>query len=87
MIRFWDKYIRLENIRLIANCNLGIHTSAEDVNRGTEKVQQTVGAYKEIAFRCVWEQLLSEVADPENWLPVKLFLTYPWEQDELREAI
>ena len=50
-------HIRLENIRLIANCNLGIHTSAEDVNRGTEKVQQTVGAYKEIAFRCVWEQL------------------------------
>lgn len=80
-------HIRLENIRLIANCNLGIHTNAEDVTRGTESVQQTVGAYKEIAFRCVWEKLLSEVTDPEVWLPVKLFLTYPWERDELREAI
>ena len=74
-------HIRLENIQLISNCNLGIHTTAQDVLSGRQKVLDTVGPYKDIAFHCVWDRLFPEVQSHGDWLPVKLNLTYPWERD------
>ncbi len=80
-------HIRLENIRLMSNCNLGTHTTAADVLEGREKLRETVETYKSIAYHCVWEKLYPEVRSVGDWLPVKLFLTYPWEEAQESETI
>lgn len=79
-------HVRLENLRLMANCNLGVATTAADVLAGSRQVDQTVGPYKPVQLHCVWEKLLPEVEAERDWLPLHLCLTYPWEQQETENA-
>lgn len=74
-------HIRLENLQMMSNCNLGIRTTAGDVLRGKQNVMDSVSPYKPVNFHCVWEKLLPEVTDQGDWLPIRLYLTYPWEQE------
>ena len=74
-------HIALDHIQMISNCNLGVRTRAQDVLQGRQTVLDTVGPYKGVNFHCVWDALLPEVQSQGDWLPVKLSLTYPWEQE------
>lgn len=80
-------HIRLENLRLLSNCNLGIHTRVSDVLEGKQRVCRMIEPYRPVDAHCVWEELLPRIPDKENWLGLHLFLTYPWEQDEALESI
>ena len=80
-------HIRLENLRILSNCNLGIHTTAADVLAGKDHVCEMIEPYRPIDAHCVWEKLLPQIPDGENWLGLHLFLTYPWERDIESESI
>lgn len=73
-------HLQLENISLVTNCNLGLHTTAQDVVDGSRKVCRAVSPYKPVLAQCVWERLLPEVKSRGDWLPLHLYLTYPWEK-------
>lgn len=76
-------HIRLENLRILSNCNLGVRTTAGDVQAGREKVCEMIGPYRPVEAHCVWDKLVPQVEPREDWLPLHLFLTYPWEQDTI----
>lgn len=80
-------HVRLEHLRILSNCNLGIRTTVSDVLAGREKVCEMIGPYCPVDAHCVWEALLPRIPDRENWLGLHLFLTYPWEQDSASESI
>ena len=74
-------HVELERLRLVANPNLGIRTTAEDVVAGGEKLLEMVGPYKPFDFFCVWDNLYEQVRTQITLplLPIRLYLTYPWE--------
>ena len=70
----------LAALTFIGNPNLGLSTTAEDVREGLARLQKTLGPYVKIPFACVHEGLWP-LDDPETPLaPIRLYLTYPWEQ-------
>lgn len=73
-------HIRLPNLHLISNPNIGPNTNEEDVLNGFEQTVKLVGSYKEIEYLCVKEELYEQVAAkvPVPVVPVRLYLTYPW---------
>lgn len=76
-------HIRLENLHLMSNCNLGLQTSAQDVRLGKQDVCRMIAPYRPVEAHCIWEKLLGQMEEPEGWLGLHLFLTYPWEQEAL----
>ena len=80
-------HIRLDNLRLLSNCNLGVHTTAADVLAGKKRACDMIEPYHPIDAHCVWDALLPRMPDGENWLGLHLFLTYPWERDSELNAM
>ena len=72
-------HLPLDRLRFLGNPNLGVRTTSEEVREGLRRLKDTLGAFVEIPFACVWEALWP-VEDPDLPLvPLKLYLTYPWE--------
>lgn len=75
-------HVRLENLRLLGNPNLGPDTAAEDVIAGAEKLVEMVGPYKPVDFFCAREELSPALEGklPGSLFPIHLYLTYEWAQ-------
>jgi hypothetical protein len=73
-------HVRLERLRMIANPNLGLDTTAEEVLDGAEKVRDMLSPYKDIDFTTVQEDLTPELKGriPGKVFPLRLMLTYEW---------
>ena len=73
-------HVQLDHLKLIGNPNLGIHTTREDVLDGIRTLTELVAPYKPLDFFCVWEPLYEQVkgAVSAPLLPIRLYLTYPW---------
>ena len=73
-------HLPLSALTFIGNPNLGVATTQADVREGLKRLRETLGEYVAIPFACVHEALWP-MDDPETPLaPIKLYLTYPWEQ-------
>lgn len=74
-------HVQLEQLHLVGNPNMGIATTAADVEKGQRSLEATVGPYKDFDFYCVQEELYPQVNDSfaKPLLPIRLYLTYPWE--------
>lgn len=73
-------HIRMEQIHLISNPNLGNDTAREDVLMGHQKIKEIVTPYKAIDFMCAKEEFAEDVREQVE-LPVmglQLYLRYPW---------
>ncbi len=76
-------HLRLEELHLIANPNLGPDTTPEEFLAGRELLQTTVVPYKPIDFYCA-ESTLAEAGAaeiPEAVFPMELYFQYPWNQE------
>ena len=74
--------VDLESIRFVANPNLGINTTKEDVVKGYYSLKKMLEPYAEITF-CSVRKELSESAGEQTDVPVmplELYLPYPWEK-------
>ena len=73
-------HLPLEALTFVGNPNLGAATTQADVREGLARLRETLGAYVPIPFACVHEGLWP-MEDAETPLaPIRLYLTYPWEQ-------
>ena len=70
----------LEAMTFIGNPNLGAATTRQDVREGLTRLKETLGPYVEIPFACVREELCPMEDAEMPLVPIRLFLTYPWEQ-------
>jgi hypothetical protein len=75
-------HLRLEDLQLVGNPNVGADTAPEEFLRGREMLRETVSPYKEIEFYCAAGPLAAEVAPliPEAVFPMELYFQYPWNQ-------
>ena len=76
-------HIAMENVRLIANPNLGPETGLEDVLEGCARLMEEIAPYRPLECLCVEERLCRE-AEKAVSIPVKpvhLYLTYPWAEN------
>ncbi len=75
-------HVDLDHLRLAGNPNLGVHTTPEDVLEGIRTLTELVAPYKPIDFFCVWEPLYDQVRQSASspLCPIRLYLTYPWNQ-------
>ncbi|MBR6267604.1 MAG: hypothetical protein IKR28_04625 [Selenomonadaceae bacterium] len=74
--------VDLESIEFVANPNLGINTTTEDVIKGYYTLKNMLEPYAEISF-CTAMNELSESAGEQIDVPViplELYLQYPWEK-------
>lgn len=73
-------HIALEQVRLIANPNLGPDTTAEEVLSGASRLREHVGPYKPVEALCVRAELFEAVAKRADIpvFPLRLYLSYPW---------
>lgn len=73
-------HIHLEGLRLVGNPNLGLLTTAEDVDEGRRLLEEMVSPYQEFSFFSVGEDLYQSVKPrfTRPLLPIRLYLTYPW---------
>lgn len=73
-------HLPLSQIRFVANPNLGIHTTREEIQNGLEQLCSTLGSVADIVFGCVWDALWPIKESTMPLVPMHLYLTYPWEQ-------
>ena len=73
-------HIRLDNLRIIGNPNLGADTTAEDVLAGAARLTELIAPYRPIACICVRTALFPAVKSRLGLpvRPIELYLTYPW---------
>jgi len=73
-------HIKLENVSIMSNPNLGVTTTAEEVLTGHEKVSDMISEYLSIDYLCAMENLCPEIQGKTETplIPVKLYLTYEW---------
>lgn len=73
-------HLKEENLRFVNNPNMGVGTTAELFNQGTEKIKEILNGAVPISFSGVKEELVDEVKDSLSTpiLPVRLFLTPEW---------
>jgi len=78
-------HIRLQNIHIICNPNIGPDTNEEDIIRGFKQTVELITPYKEIEYLCVkeelYERLKPKVSVPV--VPIRLYLTYPWADEKI----
>lgn len=76
-------HIKLEQLHLIDNPNLGNITTAPDIINGHSRMMEIVSPYMKVDFLCVKDDLYKEVNEQFEIqvMPIKLYLTYPWIQD------
>jgi len=75
-------HIKLENVSIMSNPNVGITTTAEEVLAGYEKVLDIISEYFRIDYLCAMDSLCPEIEGKTDvpLIPVKLYLTYEWNQ-------
>ena len=73
-------HLPLSQLLFVGNPNLGVHTTREEVLSGLRHLAETLDGCAELAFGCVWEELWPVEDAPLPMIPLKLYLTYPWEQ-------
>lgn len=76
--------IRIEQIHLVSNPNLGPETTVEDFTTGCRLISDIVSPYMSIEFSCV-RSPIAEAAKTSveiEVMPLHLYLTYPWLQDQ-----
>lgn len=73
-------HLPLEAMTFIGNPNLGIATTRADVREGLTRLKETLGPYVKIPFACVGEALWPMEDAEIPLVPIRLYLTYPWEQ-------
>lgn len=73
-------HIKLENVSIMSNPNVGITTTAEEVLAGQEKVSDMISEYFRIDYLCAMDSLCPQIEDKTDvpLIPVKLYLTYEW---------
>lgn len=73
-------HIRLQNLHIICNPNIGPDTNEEDVISGFEQTVKLIGSYRTIEYLCVKEELYEKVKKNISVpvAPIQLYLTYPW---------
>jgi len=75
-------HLQIANLHFLGNPNLGVHTTADEVRQGIEKLREMFEGTVELEGFCVHEDLISEM-DPElDLLPLRLYLTYEWELED-----
>lgn len=74
--------IDLANVSFMSNPNLGLTTTAEEVISGNEKVKNIIGEYVNIDYLCALEELCPKIEGrvESTLLPLRLYLTYEWNQ-------
>lgn len=77
-------HIKLEQVRMVNNPNLGLETTPEEFTQGYEKMKEMVSPYVKIDFACIKEDLYSQVQPTFNGIlmPIHLYLTYEWLNDK-----
>lgn len=75
-------HIKLENVSIMSNPNLGVTTTAEEILSGHAKVSDMISEYLSIDYLCAMETLCPEIEGRTETplIPVKLYLTYEWHQ-------
>ena len=75
-------HVQIEKLRLLGNPNLGPGTSADDVIRGAEKLEEMVGPYKPVDYYCAREEICPALDGklPGPLYPIRLYLTYQWSE-------
>ena len=73
-------HIKLENVSIMSNPNVGITTTAEEVLAGQEKVSDMISEYFRIDYLCAMDSLCPQIEDKMDvpLIQVKLYLTYEW---------
>lgn len=81
-------HIRLQNLHIICNPNIGADTKEEDVIRGFEQTMKRISPYREIEYLCVKEELCERVKEKISVpvVPIRLYLTYPWVGEMIRQV-
>jgi len=70
----------LQALTFIGNPNFGVSTTQDDVREGIARLKETLGPYVEIPFACVRDTLWPMEDTDMPLAPIRLYLTYPWEQ-------
>ena len=73
-------HLPLEALTFVGNPNLGAATTAADVREGLQRLRDTLGTCVPIPFACVRDGLWPMEDAQTPLVPIRLFLTYPWEQ-------
>ncbi len=73
-------HIRLENVHLINNPNMGVDTTADEFMEGMSQMDEIIRPYMSIDFACVKEEIYNEIKNRTDVLlfPIHLYLTYEW---------
>ena len=73
-------HIRLEQVHMISNPNMGAGTTKEEFFEGNCRMKEMIAPYKPIDFACVRKELYPEIKDAcaIPVLPIRLYLTYDW---------
>ena len=75
-------HLPLSQLQFVANPNLGIRTGREEVESGLRRVRDAFASCGvQMAFGCVWEELWPVEDASLPLAPLKLYFTYPWEQE------
>lgn len=72
------KVSHIEKVSIISNPNVGPSTTVEEVITGNGKVEEMIGEYINIGYVSVMDSLCKELKTPIPILPIKLYLTSPW---------
>ncbi len=73
-------HIRLENVHMINNPNMGVGTTADEFLEGLNQMDEIIRPFISPEFACVREEIYNEVKDRTkvNVFPIHLYLTYEW---------
>lgn len=75
-------HIELANVSIMSNPNVGLTTTAEEAIRGNDKVKALIDEYLSIDYMCAREEICPDIEDKVEvpLLPIKLYLTYEWNE-------
>ena len=72
-------HLPLQQLHFVGNPNLGVRTTAQELQQGFAQLRETLGRHVPIAFGCVWDALWPQQTEDLPLVPLHLYLTYPWE--------
>ena len=75
-------HIELANVSIMSNPNVGLTTTAEEAIRGNDKVKALIDEYLSIDYMRAREEICPDIEDKVEvpLLPIKLYLTYEWNE-------
>lgn len=75
-------HIRVDELHMINNPNLGYSTNVEDVLAGCERMEEIIAPYASIDFACVRQELVDQLPKREReYFPLKQYFRYEWSID------